>query len=154
MKAKPPLPPAITLWYAPECSKSRRARELLEAAKAELTLFDYQETPPSEEQLRELLALLKLPARKLARRGDAAFAELGLDGADEATLLRALSEHPSLIQRPIAVAPERGRAVIARPPEMLFRLMIPELPEGTSAEDLLRLAMQGKLADQIEREPI
>jgi arsenate reductase len=150
VKVRPPLPPPITLWFNPDCSKSRRAKELLESAKAELTLFEYLKTPPTEEQLRHLVSILRVPLRKIVRSGERIYAELQLSQADDATLLQAMCQHPSLIQRPIAVAPDRGQAVVARPPEMLFRLMLPVLPEGTTADELLRLAMQGKLAAQLE----
>jgi arsenate reductase len=150
VKVSPPLPPPITLWFNPDCSKSRRARQLLESAKAPLTVFEYLKTPPSEDQLRELVALLGVPVRKLVRTGEAAFREQGLEEADDDRLIAAMTQHPILIQRPIAVAPSKGKAVIARPPEMLFQLMIPDIPEGTTTEELVRLALQGKLADQLE----
>ena len=60
----------LTLYHNPRCSKSRAALALLEARGLTPTIVHYLETPPSVEQLRELLRKLGLPARQLLRSGE------------------------------------------------------------------------------------
>lgn len=51
----------------------------------------------------------------------ALYAELGLEKAGRDELLEAMTAHPILIERPIAI---RGdRAVVARPPERILDLL-------------------------------
>jgi len=111
------------LYHNARCSKSRGALELLQGRGIEPELVFYLDTPPDAAQLRDLLALLGLPARSLLRTGEPEYAELGL--ADPAlgddALVAAMAAHPRLIERPVFV--HRGRAVIARPPERVFELL-------------------------------
>lgn len=82
---------------------------------------EYTREPLSEDELREILRLLGIPARDLLRTRDAAYAELGLTGEEpEDELVRAMARHPTLVQRPIGRLP--GRAVLGRPPERLLEL--------------------------------
>lgn len=82
---------------------------------------EYTREPLSEDELREILRLLGIPARDLLRTRDAAYAELGLTGEEpEDELVRAMARHPTLVQRPIGRHP--GKAVLGRPPERLLEL--------------------------------
>ena len=58
---------------------------------------------------------------KCIRNNEEEYAELGLDNADDATLLQALAKHPKLLQRAIVVY--HNRAVIGRPPERVHDLL-------------------------------
>lgn len=113
----------VTLYHNPRCSKSREALALLESRGTELDIVKYLDTPPDESTLAALLNALGGSARDMMRSGEAAWRELGLDdpALDDATLLRAVANHPILLQRPIAVAGER--AVIGRPPERILELL-------------------------------
>ncbi|GIZ51935.1 hypothetical protein NCCP691_19490 [Noviherbaspirillum aridicola] len=55
--------------------------------------------------------------RRMVRDNEEGYASLRLGEADDSVLLAALASHPELLQRPIVVY--RGRAVVARPPELL-----------------------------------
>lgn len=56
------------------------------------------------------------------RRNDAAYEELGLTGKESrAVLLRHMAEHPTLLQRPIAIVGRK--AVVGRPPERILALV-------------------------------
>jgi arsenate reductase len=111
------------LYHNPRCSKSRGALELLRGRGIEPVVVEYLQTPPTTAEIRQLLALLHIPARALLRTGEAEYAQLGL--ADESLhddqLIAAMSEHPRLIERPIFL--HDGRAVIARPPERVYELL-------------------------------
>jgi len=113
----------FAIYHNPRCSKSRQTLELLRTRGIELNVVEYLKTPPSYEQLTALLAMLNIPARQLIRKGEQEYKALGLDDpavTDEA-LIRAMSEHPSLIERPIVVA--GSRAVLGRPPENVLTLL-------------------------------
>lgn len=144
-----PTPPDVTLWHNPGCSKSRRAKELLEQAQCKVTVRHYLDDPPTIDELRSALDLLgiSLPgirAAQLVRRDESIFAELGLQTADDAQLLEAMSRHPILIQRPIAFTARR--AALGRPMgEMVLAVLEPTTPEGMSPADAMRAAAQGKL---------
>ncbi|MBW2524038.1 MAG: arsenate reductase (glutaredoxin) [Deltaproteobacteria bacterium] len=145
MELRVPTAPKIILWHAPGCPQSKRALELLELTDCEVETYDYVTQPPTVEQLRELLGHLGCGPRRLARKKEPAYEELGLDEADDEALIAALCRNPNLLQSPIAVAPEHREAVVGRPPELVLQLLIPKLPAGVNAEELLRQAMQGKL---------
>jgi arsenate reductase len=83
---------------------------------------EYTREPLTEGEIREILRLLGIPARDLLRTKDAAYAELGLVGEEwEDALVRAMVQHPTLVQRPIGRLP--GKAVLGRPPERLLELV-------------------------------
>ena len=83
---------------------------------------EYTREPLSEEEIREVLRLLGLPARSLLRAQDSAYADLGLSGdKTDDELIRAMARHPTLVQRPIGRLP--GRAVLGRPAERLLELV-------------------------------
>lgn len=111
------------LYHNPHCSKSRAALDLLTAHGIQPQLVPYLEQPPSATALRELLALLDLPARALLRTGEAEYGALGLADAslDDGALIAAMAAHPRLIERPVFV--HAGRAVIGRPPERVLELL-------------------------------
>jgi arsenate reductase len=112
----------MEIWHNPRCSKSRATLALLKERGVEPEVVLYLEAPPTRERLEEVLRLLKMQPRELMRKGESIYAELGLD--DESlnpdTLLRAMVEHPVLIERPIVIA--GSRAVIGRPPERVIEL--------------------------------
>jgi arsenate reductase len=93
--------------HNPRCSKSRAALELLRVAGVALPVREYLQDRWSVEEL---------------RRGEAPYAELGLsDATPDEEVLRAMAEHPILIERPIVVRGEK--AVVGRPPENVNALL-------------------------------
>ena len=111
------------LYHNPRCSKSRGALELLNERGIHPRVIAYLETPPTTDELRELLRLLALPARALLRTGEEEYATLGLadPSLSEGALIAAMAANPRLIERPIFV--HNGRAVIGRPPEQVLTLL-------------------------------
>ncbi|WP_417731702.1 arsenate reductase (glutaredoxin) [Rosistilla oblonga] len=112
-----------TIYHNPRCSKSRAAVELLESRQIEHTVVKYLETPPTEKELAEIVAMLGIEPQQLVRRGEALFKELGLGEKqlphDE--WLAVLAANPKLIERPIVV--HGGRAVIGRPIDYVAALL-------------------------------
>jgi arsenate reductase len=114
---------AITIYHNPRCSKSRQTLKLIRDAGVEPEIVEYLKTPPSADELGQLLEKLSLEPIELMRRKEVVFGELGLADRrltrDEALVI--LASNPALIERPIVV---KGRkAVIGRPPENVHELL-------------------------------
>ena len=110
----------MEVWFNPSCSKCRVARDELDAAGVEYTLRRYLDDPPSEAELREALAALRLEPWDITRMSEPLARELGLHDMprDAEAWIRVLAEHPTLIQRPIVLGDD-GRAWVARDGETL-----------------------------------
>lgn len=111
----------MEVWYHPSCSKSRAATKALDEAGVVYTTRRYLEDPPTETELTEVLDRLGLEPWEIARTKEKVAGELGLaglprDAGHRDTWLRALVEHPVLIQRPILTAAD-GTTVVGRDPE-------------------------------------
>lgn len=112
----------ITIWHNAKCSKSRATLALLEERGLEPTIVPYLNDSPNADELKRVLGFLGYEPRALMRTKEALYAELGLaDVDDNAALIRAMVEHPILIERPIVI---RGdRAAIGRPPEDVLKIL-------------------------------
>jgi arsenate reductase len=117
------VPDDTRLYHNPRCSKSRGALELLQERGVSPRVIAYLDTPPTADELRELLRLLALPARALLRTGEDEYTALGLadPSLPDDALIAAMVAHPRLIERPVFV--HGGRAVIGRPPEQVLTLL-------------------------------
>ena len=115
----------MQLWHNPRCSKSREAKQLLDAAGAAYTERRYLDDPPTTAELDAVLAALDKDPWEIVRFGEPVARELDLKNrrrADRAGWLAVLSEDPELIERPILVTGD-GRAAVGRPPEAIARLL-------------------------------
>lgn len=114
--------PPIELICAKTCSTCRKAVALLDEKGIAYRYRDYVREPLSEQEIRDVLRLLGLPARELLRKKDAAYQALALTGDEsEDRLVALMAQHPTLLQRPIGTL--KGRAVVGRPPEELLKLI-------------------------------
>ncbi|WP_312319163.1 arsenate reductase (glutaredoxin) [Stenotrophomonas sp.] len=111
----------VTIWHNPRCGNSRGALEHIRAAGIEPVIRDYLTDVPSEAELRQVLADAGLQVIELVRHKEAVFDELGLAGADDATLLAAMQTHPILINRPVVITPKGTN--LCRPPEKVLALL-------------------------------
>lgn len=113
----------VRIYHNSRCSKSRGTLELLQARGIEPEVVNYLDTPPSVDELRNLLRLLDMTPRQLLRTGEAEYKDLGLDdpAVGDQALLQAMVAHPKLIERPIVVA--GGKAAIGRPPEAVLAIL-------------------------------
>ncbi|MFI9380397.1 arsenate reductase family protein [Kutzneria sp. NPDC052558] len=108
----------MEIWINPACSKCRSALSILDEAGAEYTVRRYLDDPPTEAELAAVLDRLGLEPWDIARTGEKIAAELALGTwerteATRSQWIKALAEHPILIQRPIITADD-GPAVVAR----------------------------------------
>src|ERR1051326_8798723 len=90
--------------HNPRCSKSRATLALVRDAGVELPVREYLRDPLSVDELRRIVRLLGVRPIDIVRRREAEFAALGLGGGTpDEEVLRAMAEHPILIERPIVV---------------------------------------------------
>ncbi|MGK5698014.1 arsenate reductase family protein [Streptomyces sp. URMC 128] len=111
----------MEIWINPACSKCRSAVKLLDAEGADYTVRRYLEDVPSEDEIRAVLDRLGLEPWDITRTQEDAARELGVkewarDASSRERWIKALAEHPKLIQRPIITADD-GTAVVARTDE-------------------------------------
>lgn len=115
--------PDVTIFHNPDCGTSRNTLALIRHAGIEPEIIEYLKTPPSNAQVRQLLAEMNLPVSQLLREKGSPYAELGLADpkwSDE-QLLDFIQQHPILMNRPIVRTP-LGTA-LCRPSEAVLELL-------------------------------
>ena len=113
----------ILILYNPSCSKCRLTLELLQNHHEQPEIIQYLDTPPSKQQLIDILDMLKLTPRELMRQHEAPYKDLRLDdeSLSQEDLIDAMIAHPVLIERPVVV--KNGKAAIGRPPERVLGIL-------------------------------
>ena len=111
----------VVIWHNPRCTKSREALELLRSQGIEPEIREYLKEPPTVEELADILNRLRSTPAEVIRRTEVEFRDLELADADADTLLRAMAEHPKLIERPIVLCGDR--AVLGRPTEAVLEVV-------------------------------
>lgn len=116
---------AVTIYHNPRCSKSRKTLELITESGVEHTVITYLEQTPDSATILSLASKLGIPVADLLRRGESAFKEATdlPELTDDASLANWVANHPIVLERPIVVDDESGRAVIGRPPENVQELL-------------------------------
>lgn len=111
------------IFHNPRCSKSRQTLELLTERGIEPEIIRYLETPPTEQELKDILSALNLTPRELMRTKEKEYKEQGLNNpklSDE-QLIAAMIATPKLIERPIVIA--NGKVALGRPPENVLSIL-------------------------------
>ena len=112
----------ITIYHNPNCSKSRKALELLRRKSYKLNVIEYLQSPLGEEDIKFLLKALNMKAIELVRRKEQSWACLGLQTeSSETQIINAMLENRELIERPIVV--NGSKAAIGRPMENIMTLL-------------------------------
>jgi arsenate reductase len=124
----------ITIYHNPACGTSRNTLALIRNSGVEPTVVEYLKTPPSHEQLADLIRRMGVPVREVLRRKGTPYAELGLDDPSltDDQLLDAMMAHPILINRPIVVTPLGVR--LCRPSEAVIDIL-PDPQRGAFAKE-------------------
>jgi arsenate reductase len=114
---------SIQILHNPRCSKSRQTLGLLEEKGIAPEVIKYLDTPPTETELKAILAKLNIPARDLLRKGEAEYKTLNLKDSTktEQEIIDAMVTHPRLIERPIVINGDQAK--IGRPPESVFEIL-------------------------------
>jgi arsenate reductase len=119
----------IVIHHNPECGTSRNVLAIIEASGETPVVIEYMKEGWTRGQLLALFAAAGLSPREALRETKSPAQELGLlqhdVGAD--TILRAMVEHPVLVNRPIVASSKGVR--LCRPSEAVFELL-DRLPSG------------------------
>ena len=111
------------IYHNPQCGKSRQTLALIRDGGIEPEIIEYLKTPPTEEELKNILENLGIRPRELIRSGEKIYKQLSLEESSlsDAALIAAMVREPILIERPIVI---RGdKAMIGRPPECVLELL-------------------------------
>jgi len=111
----------VTIYHNPRCNTSRKTLALLRDKGVEPTVVEYLKTPYTATQLKLLLGQLKLPAKAVIRKKEAAEAGVDLAKLTEDQLIAAMAKHPIIVERPIVVS--GGKAALGRPPENVLKVI-------------------------------
>lgn len=114
---------SVKIYHNPRCSKSRQTLQLIQEQGIEPEIIEYLKTPPSAQELDDILKKLGMEPRELMRKSEAKYKENGLDDTslDRQTLIKGMVNNPILIERPIVIA--HGKAAIGRPPEAVLAII-------------------------------
>ena len=114
---------SVTIYHNPNCETSRNTLALIRNTGIEPVVIEYLKTPPTREQLVEMIEAAGLSVRAALREKGTPFAELGLGdpGLSDAQLLDAMLAHPILINRPFVIT-ERGTR-LSRPSEAVLEIL-------------------------------
>lgn len=115
---------SVTIYHNPRCSKSRETLALLEEKGIQPNIELYLQKQYSVAELQQLANKLGITdIRQMMRMKDELYRSLNL--ADSALtnedLLKAISEHSALLERPIVVNGEKAK--IGRPPEAVMEIL-------------------------------
>lgn len=113
----------VTIYHNPACGTSRNTLALIRNSGEEPRIVEYLKTPPSREELADLIRRMGVPVRDVLRRKGTPYDELGLDdpALTDDQLLDAMIAHPILINRPIVVTPLGVR--LCRPSEAVLDIL-------------------------------
>ena len=113
----------VTIYHNPACGTSRNTLAMIRQSGAEPRIIEYLKTPPSRQELKELIRAMGIKPRTLLREKGTPYKELGLDDPkwSDDELIGFMLEHPILINRPIVVT-ERG-VRLCRPSEMVLEIL-------------------------------
>lgn len=114
---------SVKIYHNPRCSKSRATLELIQGAEADPEIVKYLETPPSAEELDQILTMLGIDPDGLMRKREAEYREAGLDqpGLTREQQIEKMVAFPKVIERPIVV--NGSRAAVGRPPEKVLEIL-------------------------------
>ncbi len=112
----------MKIYHNNRCSKSRQCLAVLEKSNHDFEIVYYLDTPPSINELKNLLKMLEIKPIELVRKNEAIWKEQfkGKELSDEA-IISAMATYPKLIERPIIV--KGTKAVIGRPIENMQQLL-------------------------------
>ncbi len=113
----------VSIFYNPKCSKCRLTMDILNDKGIDTTVVEYLDTPPSSDDLIEVLELLGLEPRDLMRKHEAPYKDNDLDDPNlsREQLIQAMIDNPILIERPIVI--NGNKATIGRPPEKILDIL-------------------------------
>ncbi len=135
----------VTIYHNPSCGTSRNTLALIRNAGIEPTVIEYLKTPPSRQELKDMIGRAGLTVREAIREKGTPYAELGLDDTSltDEQLLDAMEAHPNLINRPFVVTDLGVR--LSRPSERVLDILpVPQKGSFTKEDGEIVIDSEGK----------
>lgn len=113
----------VTIYHNPACGTSRNTLALIRNTGIEPNVIEYLNTPPTRNELIQLIQDAKLTVREAIRKNVDPYHDLALDREDwtDEQLISFMLEYPILINRPFVVT-ERGTR-LCRPSELVLDIL-------------------------------
>lgn len=112
----------LTIYHNPRCGKSREGLQLLEELQQPVTIIKYLETPPTKDELKEVIKKLGIKPIDLVRTKEDVWKEkFAGKKLTPAQVITAMVKYPQLIERPIVI--NGDKAIIARPAEKVKEIL-------------------------------
>jgi len=113
----------VKIYHNPACGTSRNTLALIRHAGFEPIVIEYLQTPPSKDELIQLIQDSGLTVREAIRKNVDPYKELELeqDHWTDEQLIDFMVQYPILINRPFVVTPKGTR--LCRPSEMVLDIL-------------------------------
>ncbi|HAV5966327.1 arsenate reductase (glutaredoxin) [Acinetobacter baumannii] len=113
----------VKIYHNPACGTSRNTLALIRHAGIEPIVIEYLQTPPSKDELIQLIKDSNLSVREAIRKNVEPYKDLELeqDHWTEEQLIDFMLQYPILINRPFVVTPKGTR--LCRPSEMVLDIL-------------------------------
>lgn len=113
----------VKIYHNPACGTSRNTLALIRHAGIEPIVIEYLQTPPSKDELIQLIKDSNLTVREAIRKNVDPYKDLDLeqDHWTDEQLIDFMIQYPILINRPFVVTPKGTR--LCRPSEMVLDIL-------------------------------
>ncbi|MDH2480577.1 arsenate reductase (glutaredoxin) [Acinetobacter baumannii] len=113
----------VKIYHNPACGTSRNTLALIRHAGIEPIVIEYLQTPPSTDELIQLIKNSNLTVREAIRKNVDPYKDLELeqDHWTDEQLIDFMVQYPILINRPFVVTPKGTR--LCRPSEMVLDIL-------------------------------
>ncbi|MDC4277903.1 arsenate reductase (glutaredoxin) [Acinetobacter baumannii] len=113
----------VKIYHNPACGTSRNTLALIRHAGIEPIVIEYLQTPPSKDELIQLIKDSNLTVREAIRKNVDPYKDLDLeqDHWTDEQLIDFMVQYPILINRPFVVTPKGTR--LCRPSEMVLDIL-------------------------------
>ncbi|MCL8351206.1 arsenate reductase (glutaredoxin) [Acinetobacter baumannii] len=113
----------VKIYHNPACGTSRNTLALIRHAGIEPIIIEYLQTPPSKDELIQLIKDSNLSVREAIRKHVEPYKDLELeqDHWTDEQLIDFMVQYPILINRPFVVTPKGTR--LCRPSEMVLDIL-------------------------------
>lgn len=124
----------ITIYHNPACGTSRNVLALIRNSGEEPQIVEYLKTPPTRDELANLIRRMGITPRDLLRRKGTSYDARGLDDPKftDDELIALMVQDPLLINRPIVVTPLGVK--LGRPSEAVLDIL-PNPQQGAFSKE-------------------
>ena len=116
----------VKIYHNPACGTSRNTLALIRHAEFEPIVIEYLQTPPSKDELIQLIKDSNLTVREAIRKNVDPYKDLELeqDHWTDEQLIDFMVQYPILINRPFVVTSKGTR--LCRPSELILDILDPQ----------------------------